>query len=236
MGVEPFLVASSLTLVVAQRLVRRVCANCAAPYTPSARTSSQLLGLQASATSTARPRCAAPAARTAAAPATTAVPGVFEVLPITAALRAVLLSTPTERALSRRRPGRGHADAAGRGRSPRRTPRRDDVRGGPAGHATSTRATAAALPALRAARSPRTWWSARGARRRSTGALLHVQPAARAAVADLPVVSHRGRYAGLFWRTVPRVPATRSHASERSPPSPRTISTTMTTGQGGISR
>ena len=34
MGVEPFLVASSLNLVVAQRLVRKVCSNCKAEYTP----------------------------------------------------------------------------------------------------------------------------------------------------------------------------------------------------------
>jgi type IV pilus assembly protein PilB len=31
MGIEPFLVASSLNLVCAQRLVRRVCKNCAQP-------------------------------------------------------------------------------------------------------------------------------------------------------------------------------------------------------------
>ena len=31
MGIEPFLVASSLNLVCAQRLVRRVCKNCAEP-------------------------------------------------------------------------------------------------------------------------------------------------------------------------------------------------------------
>ena len=37
MGVEPFLIASSLTLVVAQRLVRRPCADCAEPYMPSTR-------------------------------------------------------------------------------------------------------------------------------------------------------------------------------------------------------
>jgi general secretion pathway protein E len=35
MGVEPYLVASSLVGVVAQRLVRRVCQNCAAPDHPS---------------------------------------------------------------------------------------------------------------------------------------------------------------------------------------------------------
>ena len=33
MGIEPFLVSSSLTGVVAQRLVRRVCTECAVPYT-----------------------------------------------------------------------------------------------------------------------------------------------------------------------------------------------------------
>jgi type IV pilus assembly protein PilB len=36
MGVEPFLVASSISSVVAQRLVRRICRSCAAPYEPSA--------------------------------------------------------------------------------------------------------------------------------------------------------------------------------------------------------
>ncbi len=36
MGVEPYLVASSLVATVAQRLVRRVCTNCAEPYDPKA--------------------------------------------------------------------------------------------------------------------------------------------------------------------------------------------------------
>jgi general secretion pathway protein E len=36
MGVEPFLVSSSLLMVVAQRLVRRLCKECKEPYTPSA--------------------------------------------------------------------------------------------------------------------------------------------------------------------------------------------------------
>ncbi|GAB4386564.1 MAG: ATPase, T2SS/T4P/T4SS family [Phycisphaerales bacterium] len=35
MGVEPFLVSSSLEGVLAQRLVRRVCMECAQPYTPA---------------------------------------------------------------------------------------------------------------------------------------------------------------------------------------------------------
>lgn len=35
MGIEPFLVASSLEGVIAQRLVRRVCPECSAPHTPT---------------------------------------------------------------------------------------------------------------------------------------------------------------------------------------------------------
>ncbi|EFL49904.1 type II secretion system protein E [Solidesulfovibrio fructosivorans JJ]] len=34
MGIEPFLVSSVLVVSIAQRLVRRVCPNCAEPYTP----------------------------------------------------------------------------------------------------------------------------------------------------------------------------------------------------------
>jgi type IV pilus assembly protein PilB len=34
MGVEAFLIASTITCVLAQRLLRRVCPHCAAPYTP----------------------------------------------------------------------------------------------------------------------------------------------------------------------------------------------------------
>jgi len=35
LGIEPYLVSSSLVAVLAQRLVRRVCDGCTAPYTPS---------------------------------------------------------------------------------------------------------------------------------------------------------------------------------------------------------
>ncbi len=35
MGIEPFLVASALTGVVGQRLLRRTCSNCRSPYTPT---------------------------------------------------------------------------------------------------------------------------------------------------------------------------------------------------------
>jgi type IV pilus assembly protein PilB len=35
MGIEPFLITSAMTGVVAQRLVRRICGTCAAPYEPT---------------------------------------------------------------------------------------------------------------------------------------------------------------------------------------------------------
>jgi type IV pilus assembly protein PilB len=35
MGIEPFLVASTVTCIVAQRLLRRICSQCAAPYQPT---------------------------------------------------------------------------------------------------------------------------------------------------------------------------------------------------------
>ena len=35
MGVESFLIASTVTAIVAQRLLRRICPHCAGPYTPS---------------------------------------------------------------------------------------------------------------------------------------------------------------------------------------------------------
>ena len=42
MGVEPFLLASTVTSIVAQRLVRRLCLECKEPYTPSPRELSDL--------------------------------------------------------------------------------------------------------------------------------------------------------------------------------------------------
>ena len=97
MGVEPFLVASSLTLVVAQRLVRRPCSSCVIDYTPSPRTLA-LLGLTEVDLSGATPKrgkgcadCGGTGYRGRT--------GVFEVLPVTAEMRHVLLTTPTEAAI-----------------------------------------------------------------------------------------------------------------------------------------
>ena len=105
MGVEPFLVASSLTLVVAQRLVRTPCAACKAPYAPSPRTLA-MLGLSEDDLTDATPRrgkgcseCGGTGYRGRT--------GVFEVLPVTAQLRQVLLTTPTEAAIGAAARGNG---------------------------------------------------------------------------------------------------------------------------------
>ena len=98
MGVEPFLVASSLSLVVAQRLVRRVCAGCAAPYTPPSRVLA-LLGIEARDLEGAAPMRGTGCAECGNTGYRGRL-GVFEVLPVTAAMRAVLMSTPNEGAVA----------------------------------------------------------------------------------------------------------------------------------------
>ena len=98
MGVEPFLVASSLSLVVAQRLVRRVCEACAAPYSPPARVLT-LLGIEADDMTGAEPRRGAGCADCGNTGYRGRL-GVFEVLPVTASMRAVLMTTPNEGAVA----------------------------------------------------------------------------------------------------------------------------------------
>ncbi len=98
MGVEPFLVASSLTLVVAQRLLRTPCAGCVAPYVPSPRTLA-LLGIGEADLAGATPR-RGKGCTECGSTGYLGRTGVFEVLPVNAQLRHVLLSTPTEAAIS----------------------------------------------------------------------------------------------------------------------------------------
>jgi len=97
MGIPPFLIASSLSLVIAQRLVRRPCADCIGPYAPSARVLA-LLGLTEADLVGATPmrgrgcgECGGTGYRGRT--------GIFEVLPITASVRSVLSHTPTEAAV-----------------------------------------------------------------------------------------------------------------------------------------
>jgi type IV pilus assembly protein PilB len=94
MGAEPFLVASSLTAAIAQRLVRRPCPSCAKPYEPDPVTLAAL-GLAWADLAGARPmrgtgcpECGGTGYRGRTA--------VYEVLNVDAAMRQVLLKDPTE--------------------------------------------------------------------------------------------------------------------------------------------
>ena len=97
MGVEPFMVASSLTAAVAQRLVRKPCESCADGYIPDDGTLA-LLGLQIDdimdATplrGTGCPECGGTGYRGRTA--------VYEVLEVDAAMRKVLMASATEAAV-----------------------------------------------------------------------------------------------------------------------------------------
>ncbi|HEV2889496.1 MAG TPA: ATPase, T2SS/T4P/T4SS family [Frankiaceae bacterium] len=113
MGIEPFLIASSLTLVVAQRLVRVPCSHCASPYTPSPRTL-QLLGLTESdlaGATVVRGRGCEQCGQTGYLGRT----AIFEVLPVDQSLRAVLTSRPTENAIREAARAAGVASLRGDG-------------------------------------------------------------------------------------------------------------------------
>lgn len=97
MGSDPFLVASSLSLAIAQRLVRRPCTQCAQPYVPDAELLS-LLGLRAEDLLEATPLkgfgcadCGSTGYRGRTA--------VYEVLTVDAEMRRILIRDPSEDAV-----------------------------------------------------------------------------------------------------------------------------------------
>ncbi len=88
MGVEPFLVASSLLGVLAQRLVRKLCPECRDAHTPDA-AESRLLGVDetdAGTTQIYRPSGCSACMKTGYQGRT----GVFELLPMDAKLRSLI--------------------------------------------------------------------------------------------------------------------------------------------------
>jgi type IV pilus assembly protein PilB len=96
-GVEPFLVASSVSLVVAQRLVRKPCSSCAEPYTPDPKVLAKL-GLTPGDLEGGSPmkgRGCNDCGDTGYRGRT----GVFEVVPVTSSLRAALGRGASERDL-----------------------------------------------------------------------------------------------------------------------------------------
>jgi type II secretory ATPase GspE/PulE/Tfp pilus assembly ATPase PilB-like protein len=88
-GLEPYLVASSLTAVVAQRLVRQVCRSCARPYQPAPAEleAAGLSGRRLDGWSFVRAVGCAECGETGYAGRT----GVFELLPVTRALRKAVV-------------------------------------------------------------------------------------------------------------------------------------------------
>ncbi len=93
-GVDAALIASSLALVVAQRLVRVPCTQCATAYEPSRR-ALEHFGIASEAREAARFLRGAGCGECGDT-GYLGRTGVFEVLPVTSQLRAVLLETPSE--------------------------------------------------------------------------------------------------------------------------------------------
>jgi type IV pilus assembly protein PilB len=98
MGVEPFMVGSSLSVVVAQRLVRRPCAGCAIDDRPDPALL-RSLGVSEADLTGATPRRGAGCVECGDTGYRGRL-GVFEVLPVDRALRRVLAIEPSERAIS----------------------------------------------------------------------------------------------------------------------------------------
>ena len=97
MGVESYLVATSLALVVAQRLVRKPCDACSVPDAPRADVLERL-GLTAEDIVGATPRVGGGCSQCSGTGFLGRM-GVFELLEVTTPIRRVLLETPTEAAL-----------------------------------------------------------------------------------------------------------------------------------------
>ena len=86
MGVEPFLVASSVVGILAQRLVRVLCPTCKAPYQPTAEAAAEL-GLAAGASLSRGAGCASCGQR-----GYKGRQGIFELLPMTEAVKNLIVS------------------------------------------------------------------------------------------------------------------------------------------------
>jgi type IV pilus assembly protein PilB len=98
MGLEPFMVGSALSAVVAQRLVRRPCAACAVPDQPDPALLLSL-GVDPAVLESATPRRGTGCAECGQTGYRGRV-GIFEVLVVDQELRHVLVSNPTEQAIT----------------------------------------------------------------------------------------------------------------------------------------
>ena len=98
MGLEPFMVGSALSAVVAQRLVRRPCAACSVPDRPDPALL-LALGVDPAVLESATPRRGTGCAECGQTGYRGRV-GVFEVLVVDQEMRRVLVSNPTEQAIT----------------------------------------------------------------------------------------------------------------------------------------
>src|SRR5262249_17805639 len=97
MDLEPFVIASSLRLIVAQRLVRRLCTKCRRPMARDA-SLPVVLRSMVDQIDRLRPRAGIYGAAGRAACGATGYPGrtgIFEVLPVTAAIEELILARAT---------------------------------------------------------------------------------------------------------------------------------------------
>ena len=118
MGIESFLVASSIVGVVAQRLVRRICASCAEPYEPSAE---ELRSTRSAGGSTRTSFFHGEGCKFCSDTGYFERIGVYELLRGHDGDEAALIVARRATTRSRRLAGRaGHAHAAGRGPAARR--------------------------------------------------------------------------------------------------------------------
>jgi type IV pilus assembly protein PilB len=99
MGVEPFLVASSVNLILAQRLVRRVCSGCKTPLTLSAEVlhELQLTPEQAAGGTFVEGRGCVDCSNTGYR----GRQGVYEVMPMTPAIRELVLERASANEIKR---------------------------------------------------------------------------------------------------------------------------------------
>ena len=97
MGVEPYLVASALSLVVGQRLVRVPCTECAEPYAPDEAT---LAALEIGADDLGAGAVQGVGCASCAGTGYLGRRGLFEVLEVTTSIRRALLGRPDEATLS----------------------------------------------------------------------------------------------------------------------------------------
>jgi type II secretory ATPase GspE/PulE/Tfp pilus assembly ATPase PilB-like protein len=102
MGVEPFLLASSLEAVLAQRLVRRICPKCKEPYKPDANLIKSLNGSMTIEPTTTfyHGRGCNDCGQTGTSGRT----GIYELLRITSTLRELIATRPTTEQIIRAAP------------------------------------------------------------------------------------------------------------------------------------